>query len=137
MLFGKKKLPPIRSLIGEGMKVQGELRFAEGLRVDGEICGDLLAEDGRSLLIISENARIQGRVKAAHVIINGTVEGPVHATELLELQPRARIVGDVQYQTLEMHQGATIHGELRPRQVAEALTVDEKPALKLASSKEA
>lgn len=137
MLFGKKKLPPIRSLVGEGMKVHGELRFSEGLRVDGEICGDVLAAEGYSLLIISENARIQGRVKAAHVIINGTVEGPVHATELLELQPHARIVGEVQYQMLEMHQGATIHGELRPRQVAEALTVDEKPALKLAVSKEA
>jgi cytoskeletal protein CcmA (bactofilin family) len=39
------------------------------------------------------------------VIINGTVAGPVHAHELLELQPKARIEGDVYYKALEMHQG--------------------------------
>jgi cytoskeletal protein CcmA (bactofilin family) len=50
------------------------------------------------------------------------------AEELLELQPKARIVGDVRYEALEMHQGATIDGELRP------LKTDDKPNLKLAAS---
>ena len=75
---GKKKQPPIRSLIGEGMVVHGELRFAEGLRIDGEVHGDVIATgDGRSILVISENARVHGKVKASHVIINGEVRGPV------------------------------------------------------------
>jgi cytoskeletal protein CcmA (bactofilin family) len=65
------------------------------------------------------------------VIINGEVRGPVCSTELLELQPKARIVGDVNYESLEMHQGATIDGELKYRAVA-----DEKPTLKLAASNE-
>ena len=62
---------------------------------------------------------VRARCSAGHVIINGRVRGPVHADELLELQPKARIVGDVHYEALEMHQGATIDGELqahgRPR----------------------
>jgi cytoskeletal protein CcmA (bactofilin family) len=62
------------------------------------------------------------------VIINGFVNGPVHSTELLELQPKAAIIGNVRYEVLEMHQGATIDGELKP------LKADERPGLKLAAS---
>ena len=62
------------------------------------------------------------------MIISGTVTGPVFSSVLLELQPKARVWGDVRYEALEMHQGATIDGELRP------LKADEKPAIKLAAS---
>ena len=65
------------------------------------------------------------------MIINGTVNGPIRSTELLgllELQPRAVIVGGVRYESLEMHQGASIDGELRP------MSATERPALKLAAS---
>ena len=129
MFSSKRKQPPIRTLIGEGTVIQGELRFTEGLRIDGEVQGDVVAApEGPSILVISEKARVQGTVRAAHVIINGNVCGPVFSTELLELQPKAVIVGDVRYEVLEMHQGATIDGELRP------LNAEEKPALKLAAS---
>ena len=71
---------------------------------------------------------VQGEVHADHVIINGSVRGPVHARELLELQPKARIEGDVNYKALEMHQGAVIAGQLKP------LEDVEKPLLKLAAN---
>jgi cytoskeletal protein CcmA (bactofilin family) len=129
MLFGKKTQPPIRTLIGEGTVLRGEVRFAEGLRVDGEIHGDVLADDGvPSVVVVSENAKIHGRVKAAHIIINGEVNGPVESHDLLELQPRARVVGDIRYEALEMHQGAQVDGELRPLKAAE------RPSLVLAAS---
>ena len=64
-----------------------------------------------------------------HVIINGTVVGPVESDELLELQPKARIEGDVRYILIEMHQGAAIDGEVRAMKPSE-----ERPALKLAAS---
>lgn len=128
-MFGWKKTPPIRTLIGEGTVITGEIRFADGLRIDGELRGDVQAiGDGRTLLVISDKARVHGKVRAGHVIINGSVEGPVIADDLLELQPKARIVGDVKYEALEMHQGATIDGELR------ALKSESKPGLKLAAS---
>lgn len=129
-MFGIKRQPPIRTLIGESTVIHGELRFVDGLRIDGEVVGDVTAVgEGRSILVISENARVTGKVKAGHVIINGSVVGPVVSDELLELQPKARIVGELRYQSLEMHQGATIHGELRPIKAD-----DDKPALKLAAS---
>ncbi|WOB09128.1 polymer-forming cytoskeletal protein [Piscinibacter gummiphilus] len=129
-MFAKKKQPPIRTLIGEGTVIRGELQFSDGLRIDGEVQGDVIASEvDTSILVISEKARVVGRVKAGHVIINGHVTGPVQADALLELQPKAVIVGDVKYEALEMHQGATIEGELRP------LKAEEKPAMiKLAAS---
>jgi cytoskeletal protein CcmA (bactofilin family) len=129
-MFAKTKQPPVRTLIGESASVHGELRFAEGLRIDGEVHGDVLATgDAPSILVISEKARVVGRVKGGHVIINGTVEGPVHSDQLLEIQPKARIIGNVRYESLEMHQGAMVDGELRP------LAAEDKPALiKLASA---
>jgi cytoskeletal protein CcmA (bactofilin family) len=126
----KKKQPPIRSLIGEGTVLHGEVRFSEGLRIDGEVHGDVVAVgDMPSLLVISEKARVQGKVRAGHVIINGTVCGPVLADELLELQPKARIEGDVRYEAIEMHQGSTIDGEIRALKNG-----DDRPALKLAAA---
>ncbi|MFT3957489.1 MAG: polymer-forming cytoskeletal protein [Piscinibacter sp.] len=128
-MFGKQKQPPIRTLIGEGTVITGELRFADGLRIDGEVVGDVISDgEGYSILVISEKARVTGKVIAGHVIINGTVVGPIHSSSLLELQPKAQITGDVRYEVLEMHQGATIDGELRP------LKADEKPSLKLAAA---
>ena len=82
MWFNRKKQPAIRSLIGEGTQVHGELRFDAGLRIDGEVLGDVVATEPSSLLVISEHARVQGKVMAGHVIINGQVHGPV-AHELL------------------------------------------------------
>jgi cytoskeletal protein CcmA (bactofilin family) len=111
--------------------VKGDIHFEEGLRIDGEVHGHVEAGDGRSILVISEKARVRGRVRASHVIINGEVCGPVHSDELLELQPKARIEGDVRYQTLEMHQGAQVEGLLKP------LKSTEKPTLTLAASNDA
>jgi cytoskeletal protein CcmA (bactofilin family) len=129
--LGKRKPPPIRSLVSEGTVVTGDIRFAEGLRIDGEVHGNISAAgDTHSMLVISEKARVLGKVSAGHVIINGEVRGPVHSDDMLELQPKARIVGDIRYELLEMHQGAQVDGELK------SLKNAEKPALKLAASNE-
>jgi cytoskeletal protein CcmA (bactofilin family) len=132
MPWNRKKQPPLRSLIGEGIVVKGTIDFSDGLRVDGEVQGDLMSRrDGPSLLVIGAKARVTGKVNADHVIIVGEVIGPVLCTGLLELQPSARIVGDVTYELLEMHPGAVIDGELRP------LKVGEKPTLTLAAANDA
>ena len=80
-MFGKKSQPPIKSLIAQGTRIEGNMKFNEGLRVDGEVFGDIQAitDDGSSMLVISEAAVVQGAISADHVIINGTVRGPVHA----------------------------------------------------------
>ena len=121
-MFNSKKpqQAPIRTLIGEGSVLQGEIKFSDGLRIDGEVRGDVIANDGTtSLVVISEKAKVIGRVQAAHIIVNGEVQGPIESHALLELQPRARVVGDIRYEALEMHQGAQVDGELRPLKAVE------------------
>jgi cytoskeletal protein CcmA (bactofilin family) len=130
-MFTKKKQPPIKSLIAQGTRIEGNVFFHDGLRIDGEVIGDLRASDEKpSILVVSEVATVTGQIHADHVIINGNVKGPVLAFELLELQPKAHIEGDVSYKALEMHQGATISGQLKPMVGG----IEDKPTLKLAAN---
>ena len=64
------------------------------------------------MLIISEHARIEGEVRCANLVVNGYIAGTVFSSELLELQPKGRIHGDVHYRLLEMHGGALVTGKL-------------------------
>jgi cytoskeletal protein CcmA (bactofilin family) len=115
-MFVKRETAPqkrIDSLIGATTVVRGDLVFEGGLRIDGEVHGNVSAAEGKpGTLVVSEKARIDGRIQVTHVVVNGTVNGPVIATDYLELQPKARIAGDVSYRTLEMHVGAVFQGRL-------------------------
>lgn len=115
-MFGKKLQKPqsrIDSLIGNGTRIEGDIFFAGGLRVDGEIKGNVRAENGQpSTLVLSEQARIEGVIEVSHLVVNGTVVGPVYASEYVELQSKSRVTGDVYYKTLEMHVGAIVEGKL-------------------------
>ena len=103
-MFNKKKQPPIRSLIAQGSQISGNFLFTDGLRMDGSVVGNLRAgAEGPSMVVISETASVTGEIWADNIIINGAVKGPIHATVMLELQPKARIEGDVHYIALEMH----------------------------------
>ena len=129
-MFNKKKQPPIKSLIAEGTQIEGHIHFVDGLRVDGDVTGNVRADAAKgSILVVSESASVTGALHADHIIISGNVKGPVHANLMLELQPKARVEGDVHYRALEMHQGAIISGQLRPQSGADA-----KPILKLAAN---
>ena len=129
-MFNKKKQPPIKSLIGQGSQIVGNFTFTDGLRIDGSVIGNVRAnQDGPSIVVISETASVSGEIWADHIIINGSVKGPIHATVMLELQPKASIEGDVHYIALEMHQGALVSGQLRP-----IIAGEEKPTLKLAAN---
>jgi cytoskeletal protein CcmA (bactofilin family) len=131
MMFKKASKPQTRidTLIGAGTTISGDIVFSGGLRVDGEIKGNVRASGDVSTLVISEHARIEGEIAVAHVVINGTVVGPVSSSEFLELQSKARVTGDVEYSTIEMHLGAVVQGRLM-HQGAAAKSVE----LKLASS---
>jgi len=117
----------IDSLIGAGTVVNGNVSFTGGLRIDGHVHGNVVAANGDpSTLVISEKAKVDGEIRVSHVVINGTVNGPVLANDYLELQPKARVVGDVTYKTLEMHVGAVIRGRLNQAEPGTASVVELK-----------
>jgi len=60
--------------------------------------------------------------------VAGRITGPVYTTELVELQPTAKVTGDVQYRALEIHHGAVVEGRL----VHEAGVQEARGNLKLA-----
>jgi len=113
-MFGKASKPsPIDSLIGVGTTIDGSITFGGGLRVDGHIRGNVRSSgDKPGTLVLSETARVEGEIDVAHVVINGTVAGPVRAAEYVELLPKARVTGDVTYKSIEIHVGAIVMGQL-------------------------
>jgi cytoskeletal protein CcmA (bactofilin family) len=130
-MFSKSSKPQNRidSLIGATTRIEGNVIFSGGLRVDGMVRGNVASlPDQPATLMVSTDARIDGEVQAAHIVVNGTINGPVHATETLELQSGSKVKGDVYYKSLEIHQGAVVEGRL-VHQGAEAKGVE----LKLAS----
>ena len=114
MLFKNKNKPQNRidTLIGAETRVEGDIHFTGGLRVDGVVRGDVNEDGSTSTLVLSEQGMIEGAVMVSHVVLNGRVVGPVHAKHYVELQAKARVVGDVYYKSLEMHTGAVIEGNL-------------------------
>jgi cytoskeletal protein CcmA (bactofilin family) len=127
-MFGKSSKSTIDSLIGMSTSINGDLHFKGGLRIDGRIRGNVIADPNEaSMLVISEDAKVEGEVRVAHLVVNGEIVGPVFSSELLELQPKARITGDVHYKALEMHGGALVSGQLTHELLDE-------PMLKLAAT---
>ena len=119
-MFGRNAKSEIDSLVGISARIEGDLCFTGGLRIDGEVQGSVIAAEGaESMLVVSEHARIEGEVRCGNLIVNGYIAGPVYSSEMLELQPKARIVGDVHYKTLEMHGGAMVTGQLTHMQTGE------------------
>lgn len=115
-MFGKKQSKPqnrIDSLIGAGTIIEGDLNFSGGMRIDGQVNGNVVATAGKpSTLVLSELAQVKGNVNVTHLVVNGIINGSVAASEYLELQSKARVTGDVSYHTIEMQLGAVVDGRL-------------------------
>jgi len=143
-MFGNKKNKrnvDIDSLVGSNSKICGDVHFSGGLHVDGEIEGNVIANDENSTLTTSERARIQGDVKVHNIILNGEVVGDVYGYKHIELAAAARVNGNVYYNVIEMAMGAEVNGSLihsiTPAEKSKAesvsstdeLIVDEKTAV--------
>lgn len=115
-MFSKNRQKPqnrIDTLIGAETVVKGDVDFSGGLRVDGSVFGNVNESSAKpGTLVLSEHGRIEGAITVSHAVINGTVIGPVHAGEYVELQAKSRVTGDVHYKILEMHIGSVVEGKL-------------------------
>ena len=113
-MFGNKPAKPdgrIDTLIGATARVDGNVHFTGGLRIDGTVKGNVIAEDAGTV-ILSEEASVEGEIRVGHAVINGHVVGPIHGAESVELQAKANVHGDVHYKALEVHLGAVVQGRL-------------------------
>jgi len=103
----------IDTLIGVNTRIDGDVQFSGGLRVDGAINGNVTElMTSPSTLILSESGRIEGAVNASKIVINGKVVGSVKTNQFIEMQSKSHITGDLHYKSLEMHTGAVVEGRL-------------------------
>lgn len=115
-MFGNskgRKPVAIQTLIGEGTRIQGDLRFEGGCHIDGMVNGGVAGgNDPDAHLSVSEHGRVQGNVHVPRLALSGTVEGDVVVTERVELGPTASVTGNVHYNLIEIAAGAEINGKL-------------------------
>ena len=115
----------VDTLIGPQVTIRGDLEFSGGLYVEGRIVGRVTATEGeRAVLVLGEQGSIEGEVRAPIVMIDGRLDGDVHASDRVELAAKARVTGNVHYRTVEMHAGAQLTGRLVHADAANATVLD-------------
>lgn len=111
-IFKKEKvaldMQSISTLISEGCIVDGNLKAPAFARIDGQVTGDVMIDEG---LIIGEKGSIRGNVTTKEMVVYGSVVGDVQATSL-EIRTTGKITGDIRTQTLGVEQGAMYDGNL-------------------------
>ena len=103
----------LSSLIAAGVEIAGDVVVTDGVRIDGQVVGNVLSKpDTRGLLVLSELGRIEGNVSVHDAVINGTICGDLEVENFIELQANARITGAIRYRTLQMTCGARVEGSM-------------------------
>jgi Integral membrane protein CcmA involved in cell shape determination len=116
------------TLISRATTLTGDIRFSGSLEIEGTIHGNIHADGENAQVRVCETGLVQGEIHAPRVIINGRVEGDVHVAGHLELAAKARVVGDVYYELIEMVMGAEVNGVLHHVPKAEAQPVTAQKA---------
>jgi cytoskeletal protein CcmA (bactofilin family) len=115
MFKPKQKNKPVKidNLVGPKTRINGDVEFAGGFHLDGYINGNVVCDSGGdAVLSVSEAGCIEGSVIAPNVVLNGMVKGNIDAADRVELGPKARVLGNVQYAVIETAVGAQINGKL-------------------------
>ncbi len=97
----------INSIIGQGTEVKGEIKFDGVLRIDGIFSGELVSQ---GKVIIGQTGLVKTDIKAGIIIIGGTIEGNVYATEQVTLLKTAKLTGDIITSSLVAEEGVIFEG---------------------------
>ncbi len=99
----------IRTRLGEGIEVNGEVKFTEVLKVESRVSGKLISDGGS--LVVSEQGHVQASVEAGFVEVFGTIEGTVTAKYKVEIRSGGRVYGDIFTPILNIEPGALFDGK--------------------------
>jgi cytoskeletal protein CcmA (bactofilin family) len=98
------------NVIAAGSKWNGSLNIDDSVRIEGQLSGEVVA---KGTVHIADGARVDAKVRAAFVIVNGSFKGEVRCSERLELMPKSRVEGAIITKLLTMHEGAIIDGSIQ------------------------
>lgn len=103
----------LSSLIATGVQIAGDVIVTDGVRIDGQVAGNVIAKpESKGLLVLSEKGRIEGNVHVHDAVVNGTICGDLEVENFIELQAGARVTGAIRYRTLQMTCGARVEGTM-------------------------
>jgi cytoskeletal protein CcmA (bactofilin family) len=97
----------ISAFLGKETLFEGKMTFQGVFRLDGRFEGEIF-ESGT--LIVGESALIKGKVGVNTIIINGRVEGELHAEERVEIHSTGKFSGTLITPVLIINEGGTLHG---------------------------
>ena len=97
----------LNGFLDKGSRFKGELSFEETFRIDGKFEGTI---PSGSELILGDTAEVDAQIRVERVSINGTLKGSVHASERIEIHPRARVTADLHAPVLRIEEGAYFQG---------------------------
>ncbi len=97
----------VQAHLGKGSRVEGKLTFEASVKIDGQIEGEVVAQD---TVIVGENAVVTAQVTAGTVIIRGKVTGDIVARKRVELRAPGKVVGNIHTPTIVIHEGVFFEG---------------------------
>lgn len=113
----------VKTLIGEGCKVEGNFYIPSFTRIDGTIKGDVTGESG---LIIGNNGCVEGNIYAAEVLVYGKVAGNIESLRV-ELKKGSHLDGDISVSHFLAESGCFFNGRCSMKKENESDNVTELP----------
>lgn len=95
------------TLIGEGSVFEGNIRSDAGIRIEGQITGDIDCEGD---VTVGEKGVVHSNIHARNVIIAGTVHGNVHTKNKLSITSKGKLYGNMVTATLSIEEGSIFEG---------------------------
>ena len=110
----KRKFVAITTLIDKDIVISGDTSYTGGIRIDGKMIGNLKVHgEEDSLLIMGHGSKITGDVDVEKAIINGEINGNIKCHDYLELNTNSIVNGSIEYDIIEVQEGAKITGDLK------------------------
>jgi cytoskeletal protein CcmA (bactofilin family) len=107
-MFGKGSRK-LETIIGDGTRVVGQVSVKGTIRIDGIVEGDLHAD----WVVVGETGKVVGNIRSRGVVVGGSIEGNIEATETVELTGKASMTGEICAPKLTVSEGAVFNGRSR------------------------
>ena len=101
------ELAEVNAYLGRGSRVSGKLNFDGAVRVDGQVEGEISAQD---TLIVGERAVVTAQINGNTIIIKGKVTGDINAKKRVEIRAPGKLYGNIVTPSLVIHEGVIFEG---------------------------
>lgn len=110
-MFSKKKTPlAMDTVLGEFTSFNGNIDSEGSIKILGKVEGDIKASGD---VYIEPTSTVTGNVYGSNVYISGTINGNVLSKGILHLMTQAKLLGDIEVNSIVTDEGAIFQGNCR------------------------